>query len=83
MSGTTTILVGVIAFSILLIAWLNYVNLATARALDRGREVGVRKVSGASGGQLIRQFLTESLLVNGLAIALQERAMVRAFRLAA
>lgn len=61
---------GAAGLFILLIAWLNYVNLATARALDRGKEVGVRKVSGATSGQLIRQFLTESLLVNALAIGL-------------
>lgn len=61
---------GAAGLFILLIAWLNYVNLATARALDRGKEVGVRKVNGATPGHLIRQFLTESLLVNVLAIAL-------------
>ncbi len=61
---------GAAGLFILLIAWLNYVNLATARALDRGKEVGVRKVSGASGRQLMGQFLTESLLVNALAIGL-------------
>ena len=61
---------GAAALVILLIAWLNYVNLATARALDRAKEVGVRKVNGASSGHLIRQFLTESLLVNVLAMAL-------------
>lgn len=61
---------GAAGLLILLIAWLNYVNLATARALDRGKEVGVRKVNGATSGHLIRQFLTESLLVNLLAISL-------------
>ncbi len=61
---------GAAGLFILIIAWLNYINLATARALDRGKEVGVRKVSGATSGHLIRQFLTESLLVNALAIAL-------------
>lgn len=60
---------GAAALVILLIAWLNYVNLATARALDRAKEVGVRKVNGAGSGHLIRQFLTESLLVNVLAMA--------------
>jgi putative ABC transport system permease protein len=61
---------GAAGLLILLIAWLNYVNLATARALDRGKEVGVRKVSGASSRQLMGQFLAESLLVNALAIGL-------------
>ena len=53
-----------IAFFILVIAWINYVNLATARALDRAKEVGIRKVVGADRTQLIRQFLLESFLLN-------------------
>jgi putative ABC transport system permease protein len=54
----------VIAFLILVISWINYVNLSTARAMERAREVGMRKVMGSSRTQLIRQFLTESILVN-------------------
>lgn len=53
-----------IALAILLIAWINYINLTTSRSLERAREVGVRKVSGALKKQLIVQFLTESTLVN-------------------
>ncbi|MFD2935912.1 ABC transporter permease [Spirosoma flavum] len=53
-----------IAGLILLIAWFNYVNLSTAGALKRAKEVGVRKVIGAGPGQLIGQFLGESLLLN-------------------
>jgi putative ABC transport system permease protein len=60
----------VIAYIILLIAGINYVNLATARAADRAKEVGVRKVSGAKVGQLIGQFLVESMLVTLLALAM-------------
>ncbi len=56
-----------IAALILLIAWFNYVNLSTAGSLKRAKEVGVRKVIGAGPGQLIRQFLGESLLLNTLA----------------
>ena len=61
-----------IALLILAIAWFNYVNLSTAGSLKRAKEVGVRKVVGAGRGQLIRQFLGESLLLNllGLALAL-------------
>ncbi|MDX1913497.1 MAG: ABC transporter permease [Saprospiraceae bacterium] len=57
-----------VALFILGIAWVNYLNLATARATERAREVGVRKVSGATRGQLIRQFMTESLLLNAGAL---------------
>ncbi|MCK5702457.1 MAG: ABC transporter permease, partial [Cyclobacteriaceae bacterium] len=46
---------------ILLIASLNYVNLATARSLKRSKEVGIRKVSGASKKQLVYQFIGESI----------------------
>jgi putative ABC transport system permease protein len=61
---------GLIALFIILIAWFNYINLSTARSLDRAREVGVRKVVGASRGQLIRQFLFESAIVNFIALSL-------------
>lgn len=59
-----------IAGLILLIAWFNYVNLSTAGALKRAKEVGVRKVIGAGPGQLIGQFLGESLLLNALGFCL-------------
>ncbi|MCZ6520724.1 MAG: FtsX-like permease family protein, partial [Bacteroidetes bacterium] len=57
-------LLGFIAVLILVIAWINYINLSTARAVDRLREVGVRKANGASKINLINQFLLESFLVN-------------------
>jgi putative ABC transport system permease protein len=68
-----------ISFLILGIAWVNYTNLATARSLERAREVGVRKVLGAIRGDLIGQFLTESLLLNLFASLL---ALLAAFLLA-
>lgn len=58
----------VIAFFILMLAWMNYINLSTARSLERAKEVGIRKVTGASRLQLIKQFLTEALLVNIVAV---------------
>ena len=54
----------------LLIALVNYVNLATARAAGRAREVGVRKAIGAGRGQLVAQFLAESAITNGIALVL-------------
>ncbi len=56
-----------IAFFILLIAWVNYINLATAKSFERANEVGVRKVMGALKNQLMKQFLSEAFLVNLLA----------------
>ncbi|SDP19809.1 putative ABC transport system permease protein [Mucilaginibacter sp. OK268] len=58
----------VIAFIILMIACINYINLATTKSVDRAREVGIRKVSGAHASQLILQFLTESFIINIVAL---------------
>ena len=55
---------------ILVMAWVNYINLSTARAIHRAKEVGVRKSVGALKGQLMGQFMTESLLINSLAAVL-------------
>ncbi|MEM6842593.1 MAG: ABC transporter permease [Bacteroidota bacterium] len=52
----------------LILAWINYMNLSTARALKRAKEVGIRKVAGARRGQLIMQFLLEALLINLLSL---------------
>ena len=57
-----------IAGLILIIAWVNFINLSTARAVKRAKEVGVRKVVGAKKAQLISQFMAEALLYNFFAI---------------
>jgi len=57
-------LLSAVALLILIIAWFNYVNLSTAGALKRAKEVGVRKVVGANRFQLMGQFLGESSLLN-------------------
>jgi putative ABC transport system permease protein len=54
----------IVAAFILLIAWVNYINLTTSRALERAKEVGLRKVMGAVRGQLMRQFIFESILIS-------------------
>lgn len=59
-----------VAIVIILLAWVNYINLATARSVERAREVGIRKVAGGRKTQLIVQFMIESLLVNIFAILL-------------
>jgi len=51
-----------IAFFILLIACINFINLATARAASRGKEIGIKKVSGSDKSSLILQFMLESML---------------------
>ncbi|HEX8529637.1 MAG TPA: ABC transporter permease, partial [Cytophagales bacterium] len=67
-------LFGAVAAFILLIACINFMNLATARSLQRAKEVGVRKSVGAGRGSLIAQFLSESLglsvLATGVALLL-------------
>jgi putative ABC transport system permease protein len=59
-----------IAVFIIILACVNFMNLSTAQALRRAREVGVRKVLGSLKGQLIRQFLAEALLYSGIATIL-------------
>ena len=63
------LLIVAIAFFILLIACINYMNMATARAATRAREIGIRQASGASSHHLIQQFLGESFIVTSIAMA--------------
>ena len=60
----------IIALFILLIACINFMNLATARSEMRSKEVGVRKVLGSNRSQLIKQFLLESVLMTTIAVIL-------------
>ena len=59
-----------IAFVVMLSASFNYMNLSIARALTRAKEVGIRKVSGATKSQLIFQFLTEAILLSLAALVI-------------
>ncbi|MEO6730186.1 MAG: ABC transporter permease, partial [Ferruginibacter sp.] len=68
--GKTVYLLLGIAFFIVVIAWVNYINLATARAISRAKEVGIRKAIGSQRRQLIFQFLSESAVLNVFAILL-------------
>ena len=62
-------ILALIAAFILLIAWVNYINLSTARSLTRAKEVGLRKVVGATRGRLKIQFFLETVLINLAAVA--------------
>ncbi len=66
-NGQAVYFLMIIAFFILVIAWVNYINLATARAVERAKEVGIRKSVGAARKQLVGQFIGESFLVNLIA----------------
>lgn len=66
----------IVALLILLIASINYVNLSTARAMLRSKEVSVKKIIGAARKQLIAQFMTETLLLFCIALALSLAAVV-------
>ena len=64
-----------VAILILVIACINFINLATARATDRSKEVGLRKVLGALRGQLVSQFMIESVLYATVACILSITAV--------
>ena len=59
-----------VAFFMLLIACINYMNLTTARSARRAKEIGIRKVAGSTKKQLILQFLSESVLTAFMAVLL-------------
>jgi putative ABC transport system permease protein len=63
-SGETVRMLGLIAFIIVFIAWVNYINLSTARSIDRAKEVGIRKVMGSARISIVKQFIFEALLMN-------------------
>ncbi|TVQ09468.1 MAG: ABC transporter permease [Bacteroidetes bacterium] len=69
-NATTLYIYSISALLIIILACVNYINLTTARATARAREVGMRKVLGAGRGELLKQFLGESLLLCLLAFAL-------------
>lgn len=68
--GDAVFFLSIVAFFILIIAWVNYINLSTARSVERAKEVGVRKTMGAHRKQLIYQFLTEALVLNFMALVI-------------
>ncbi len=69
-SGVTLRILALVALFVLVVAGVNFTNLATARSLDRAREVGVRKSLGAQRGGLAVQFLVEAVVLSLVATAL-------------
>ncbi len=67
---------GLVALFLILIAAMNYMNLATARSARRAREVGLRKVVGSSRGALIAQFLTESTTLTIISLIISSVLMI-------
>ncbi len=68
-SKTTLYILGIIGLLIIIIAAINYANLATAKSIGRLKEIGIRKVVGADKKQLRQQFLTESVMITCIALA--------------
>ena len=69
-SASTLTLFSIAAAAILLLACINFMNLATARSANRGKEVGLRKVTGARRSDIVRQFLGESVVLSFLGLGL-------------
>ncbi len=63
-------LLHIVAIFIILMAWVNYVNLSTSRSLNRAKEVGLRKVVGASRPQLVMQFFFETIIINLISMSI-------------
>ncbi|GAA3949122.1 ABC transporter permease [Chitinophaga oryziterrae] len=61
---------GLIGIFLLLVACINFINLATAQSVSRAKEIGVRKVLGSTRTQLLRQFLNETALITAMALVL-------------
>lgn len=69
-SRTLVYLMMIVGAFVLIIAWINYINLSIARSSERAKEVAIRKINGATARNLILQFLAESFLINLMAMAL-------------
>jgi putative ABC transport system permease protein len=67
---TYLVIFGVIAFFVLIIASINFMNLSTARSMSRAREVSLRKVVGSGRKQLVRQFLFESVFLSFISLVI-------------
>ncbi len=75
-NNDTVVFLSVIAVFILIIAWVNYINITTARSLTRATEVGLSKVAGAARRELTGQFFIETVMINAAAFILALILMV-------
>ncbi len=69
-SYRTVVIFALLSVFILLVAIINFINLATARSMLRSKEIGIRKVSGANRGMLIRQIMSETAIISLVSILL-------------
>jgi len=80
-SAITVRILAISGVFVLLIAWINYINLSTAKSIERGLEVALRKVFGAKKSQLFLQFYVEALITSLLALLLAIIIVVTSFGL--
>lgn len=66
----TTNFLSIIAIFILLIAWINYINFSISRSAENSKEISIRKINGSSRAQLIAQLLTDTAMINLLAVGI-------------
>ncbi|MBX7153093.1 ABC transporter permease, partial [bacterium] len=69
-NATMVNILALVGLFVLSIGWINYINLTTARATERAKEVGIRKTAGATRTDLLKQFIVESLVLNAAAFFL-------------
>jgi putative ABC transport system permease protein len=74
-NGKAMNFLALIAFFIIVIAWVNYINLTTANSVYRAKEIGIRKVLGSTRIALVKQFLAESIALNTLSAGLAAAAI--------
>ena len=75
-SYRSIVTLGVVSLLVLLIGFINYINLATSRSIERAHEVGTRKIAGANRIDIVKQFLTESAFMNFLSLAVSFAAVI-------
>ncbi|HEY4338130.1 MAG TPA: ABC transporter permease [Puia sp.] len=74
-NGKAMYFLTLIAFFIIVIAWVNYINLTTANSVYRAKEIGIRKVLGSTRAALVKQFLAESIALNALGAGIAAAAI--------